>query len=144
MLLDELRLNKNRIEALARQYGARHIRVFGSVARREDSPDSDVDFLVDFPRGYDLLTQRIPLVLGLENLLHRKVELVPEHELNRHIRERVTSEALQILGGAGYTTLHAVERYWRDARLTKIFEGSSEIQQRIISDHLLGKAARAG
>lgn len=53
--------------------------------------------------------------------------------------ERVTSEALQILGGAGYTTLHAVERYWRDARLTKIFEGSSEIQQRIISDNILGK-----
>ena len=53
--------------------------------------------------------------------------------------ERVTSEALQILGGAGYTTHHAVERYWRDARLTKIFEGSSEIQQRIISDNILGK-----
>ena len=53
--------------------------------------------------------------------------------------ERVTSEALQVFGGAGYTTLHAVERYWRDARLTKIFEGTSEIQQRIISDHLLGK-----
>ncbi len=56
--------------------------------------------------------------------------------------ERVTSDALQILGGAGYTTLHAVERYWRDARLTKIFEGTSEIQLRIISDHLLGKAGR--
>jgi len=56
--------------------------------------------------------------------------------------ERVTSEALQIFGGAGYTTLHAVERYWRDARLTKIFEGSSEIQQRIISDNLLGKMVK--
>ena len=54
--------------------------------------------------------------------------------------ERVTSEALQILGGAGFTTLYPVERYWRDARLSKIFEGTSEIQQRIISDHLLGKA----
>jgi len=54
--------------------------------------------------------------------------------------ERVTSEALQILGGAGYTKLHAVERYWRDARLTKIFEGTSEIQLRIISDNLLGKS----
>jgi alkylation response protein AidB-like acyl-CoA dehydrogenase len=53
--------------------------------------------------------------------------------------ERVTSEGLQIHGGAGYTTLHAVERYWRDARLTKIFEGTSEIQQRIISDRLLGR-----
>ncbi len=57
--------------------------------------------------------------------------------------ERVTSEALQILGGAGYTTLHAVERHWRDARLTKIFEGTSEIQQRIIADALLGKPASA-
>lgn len=56
--------------------------------------------------------------------------------------ERVTSEALQILGGAGYTKLHAVERYWRDARLTKIFEGTSEIQLRIISDNLLGKSGR--
>ena len=53
--------------------------------------------------------------------------------------ERVTSEALQIFGGAGYTTLHAVERYWRDARLTRIFDGTSEIQLRVISDHLLGK-----
>ena len=57
--------------------------------------------------------------------------------------ERVTSEAMQILGGAGYTTLHPIERYWRDARLTKIFEGTSEIQQRIISDILLGKPTRS-
>jgi len=53
--------------------------------------------------------------------------------------ERVTSEALQILGGGGYTTLNQVERHWRDARLTKIFEGTSEIQMRIISDHILGR-----
>ena len=53
--------------------------------------------------------------------------------------ERVTSNALQIFGGAGYTKLHAVERYWRDARLTKIFEGTSEIQLRIISDRLMGR-----
>lgn len=55
--------------------------------------------------------------------------------------EEVTSEAMQIHGGAGYTKLHAVERYWRDARLTKIFEGTSEIQHRIISDNLLGRSA---
>jgi alkylation response protein AidB-like acyl-CoA dehydrogenase len=53
--------------------------------------------------------------------------------------ERVTSEAIQIHGGAGYTKDHQVERYWRDARLTKIFEGTSEIQQMIISDRLLGR-----
>ncbi|WP_209307617.1 acyl-CoA dehydrogenase family protein [Geodermatophilus sp. DF01_2] len=54
--------------------------------------------------------------------------------------EQVTSEGLQIHGGAGYTTDFAVERHWRDARLTKIFEGTSEIQLRIISDALLGKS----
>jgi alkylation response protein AidB-like acyl-CoA dehydrogenase len=51
--------------------------------------------------------------------------------------ERVTSEALQLHGGAGYTTDFPIERYWRDARLTKIFEGTSEIMQRLISDRLL-------
>ena len=53
--------------------------------------------------------------------------------------ERVTSECLQIMGGAGYTTHYPVERYWRDARLTRIFEGTSEIMQRIISDRLMGR-----
>ncbi len=56
--------------------------------------------------------------------------------------EQVTSEAIQVLGGEGYTRNHTVERHWRDARLTKIFEGTSEIQKRIISDALLGRAGR--
>jgi alkylation response protein AidB-like acyl-CoA dehydrogenase len=51
--------------------------------------------------------------------------------------ERVTSQALQVFGGNGYTTDFSVERYWRDARLTKIFEGTSEIQRKVISDDLL-------
>lgn len=55
--------------------------------------------------------------------------------------ERVTSEALQIHGGYGYTTDLPIERYWRDARLTKIFEGTSEIQLRIISDRLLPRGS---
>lgn len=52
----------------------------------------------------------------------------------------VTGEAMQIHGGNGYTTERRVERYWRDARLTTIFEGTSEIQRRTISDRLLGRA----
>jgi butyryl-CoA dehydrogenase len=61
--------------------------------------------------------------------------------LASEMSERVTSEALQIHGGAGYTTDFAVERYWRDARLTKIFEGTSEIQLRIVSDQYLPRPA---
>lgn len=60
--------------------------------------------------------------------------------LAAEMAEKVTSDALQIFGGAGYTKLHAVERHWRDARLTKIFEGTSEIQLRIISDSILGRS----
>jgi alkylation response protein AidB-like acyl-CoA dehydrogenase len=52
---------------------------------------------------------------------------------------RVTNQAMQLHGGNGYTTERRVERYWRDARLTTIFEGTSEIQRRIISDRMLGK-----
>jgi alkylation response protein AidB-like acyl-CoA dehydrogenase len=51
--------------------------------------------------------------------------------------EQVTSQALQIFGGNGYTTEYSVERYWRDARLTKILEGTSEIQRKVVSDALL-------
>jgi alkylation response protein AidB-like acyl-CoA dehydrogenase len=69
--------------------------------------------------------------------LDKETSMVKWHA--SEMAERVTSDALQIFGGAGYTKLNAVERYWRDARLTKIFEGTSEIQLRIISDRLLGK-----
>jgi alkylation response protein AidB-like acyl-CoA dehydrogenase len=51
----------------------------------------------------------------------------------------VTAQAIQLHGGNGYTTEHQVERYWRDARLTTIFEGTSQIQQLIISDRMLGR-----
>lgn len=96
MLLTELRAQKGAITKLGNLYGARRIRVFGSVARGEDKPDSDVDFLVDFPRGYDLFAQRLPLAERLADLLHRRVELVPEHELNRHIRDQVLDEAVEL------------------------------------------------
>ncbi len=96
MLIDQIRANKSAIDRLGVKYGARRIRVFGSVARGAERPDSDVDFLVDFDRGYDLFAQRLPLARQLESLLGRPVEVIPEHELNRHIRDRVLSEAVEL------------------------------------------------
>jgi len=55
-----------------------------------------VDILVDFPRGYDLFAQRLPLAEKLADLLQRSVKLIPEHELNRHIRDRVIKEAVDL------------------------------------------------
>jgi acyl-CoA dehydrogenase len=52
---------------------------------------------------------------------------------------RVADRALQIFGGAGYMKETAVERYYRDARITKIYEGTNEIQKNIIASQLLGK-----
>lgn len=54
----------------------------------------------------------------------------------------ITGEALQLHGGNGYTRERAIERYWRDARLTTIFEGTSEIQKKIISDRLLPRPGK--
>ena len=79
---------------------------------------------------------------GIDQGISKAKEAAMVKYFAAEMSERVASEALQILGGAGYTTLHPVERFWRDARLTKIFEGTSEIMQRIISDSLLGKPGR--
>jgi alkylation response protein AidB-like acyl-CoA dehydrogenase len=56
---------------------------------------------------------------------------------------RVTNQAMQLHGGNGYTTERQVERHWRDARLTTVFEGTSEIQRRIVSDRLLPRSPLA-
>lgn len=96
MLLKDLQAHRSAIADLGSRYGARHIRVFGSVARGEERPDSDVDFLVEFDRGYDLFTQRLPLARQLAEMLGRPVDLVPEHELNRHLRDRILQEAVEL------------------------------------------------
>jgi butyryl-CoA dehydrogenase len=54
--------------------------------------------------------------------------------------QRVTNKALQIHGGYGYTKEYNVERYFRDARITEIYEGTSEIQKMVIADWVLNKA----
>lgn len=51
--------------------------------------------------------------------------------------ERVTSEALQVFGGYGYSREYPAQRYWRDARVFRIFEGTSEIQYEVIARRLL-------
>jgi uncharacterized protein len=96
MLLDILRQRRDELLALSMRCGASNLRVFGSVARREERPDSDVDFLVELPVGYDLFGQRLALAEGLAELTGRLVEVIPEHELNRHIRARVLSEAVPL------------------------------------------------
>jgi butyryl-CoA dehydrogenase len=55
---------------------------------------------------------------------------------------RQTAEAIQILGGYGYTKEFPVERYYRDAKITEIYEGTSEIQRLVIARSLLGRQLR--
>jgi alkylation response protein AidB-like acyl-CoA dehydrogenase len=56
---------------------------------------------------------------------------------------RQTAEAIQILGGYGYTKEFPVERYYRDAKITEIYEGTSEIQRLVIARSILGLRARS-
>jgi alkylation response protein AidB-like acyl-CoA dehydrogenase len=55
-----------------------------------------------------------------------------------------TGEAIQVLGGYGYTKEFPAERYYRDAKVTEIYEGTSEIQRLVIARALLGEVAREG
>lgn len=96
MSIEELLKNK-RVEILrvAAKHGARNVRIFGSAARGEAKPGSDVDFLVDvapqhspfFPGG---------LLVDLEETLGCKVDIVTERGLHWYIRERVLKEAVPL------------------------------------------------
>ena len=57
------------------------------------------------------------------------------------VARRQTAEAIQVLGGYGYTKEFPAERYYRDAKVTEIYEGTSEIQRLVIARALLGEAA---
>jgi butyryl-CoA dehydrogenase len=59
------------------------------------------------------------------------------------VARRQTGEAIQVLGGYGYTKEFPVERYYRDAKITEIYEGTSEIQRLVIARSILGLAQRA-
>ena len=80
---------------LAAQHGARNVRLFGSVARGEARPDSDIDVLVEFEPGRTLL-DRIGLMQDLEDLLGRKVDVVTEKALHQTIRARTLEQALPL------------------------------------------------
>ena len=94
MKMDEVVLpNRDKILQLAEQYGARRVRVFGSVARRQDDAGSDIDFLVDMEPGRSLFDLG-GLLVDLEKLLNSKVDVVTERGLKERIRDRVVNEAV--------------------------------------------------
>ena len=87
-----LKTHRDEILAIAQQHGASNVRVFGSVARGEAGPDSDVDILVDLELGRSLF-DHAQLQIDLEALLGRKVDVVTARGLRPHLRDRVLQEA---------------------------------------------------
>ena len=83
------------ILSVAAEHGAHNVRVFGSVARGDDSDDSDVDFLVDLEPGRTLLDLG-GLVVGLRDLLGRDVDVVTEGSLYWLLRRRILREAIPL------------------------------------------------
>lgn len=80
---------------VARKYGARHVRVFGSVARGDERPTSDLDLLVQFDANAPVFA-RLDLAEELSRLLGVKVEVVKEEALHRVIRADVLREAVAV------------------------------------------------
>lgn len=86
---------RDQILSIAREHGAANVRLFGSVARGEATADSDVDLLIDVT---DKTTSWFPsgLILDLEKLLGRRVEVVTERALTTDLRERILREAVPL------------------------------------------------
>ncbi len=96
MRLKELLTEKrDEILSLATKYGAFNVRIFGSVARGEETADSDVDFLVELEPGRNLL-DRIALIQDLEDLLGRKVDVATVKGLREYFRDRILNEAVPL------------------------------------------------
>jgi hypothetical protein len=96
MTLNEL-LNEKRedILRLAAQHGARNVRVFGSVARGEARPESDIDFLVEMEDGRSLLDLG-GLLMDLQDLLGVDVDLVTVNGLHLRMKDQVMQEAVAL------------------------------------------------
>ncbi len=94
-LYETLKQQKSCILDIAKHYHAVNIRVFGSVVRGEEREDSDIDLLVDFLPGTTLLDQ-VGLIDALSAALGRKVDIVSERALNKHLRQRVLQEAVPL------------------------------------------------
>jgi len=94
-IADILRENRQQVLQIASRYGAFHVRVFGSVARGEARPDSDIDLLVDMEPGRSLMDMG-GLVVELRQLLGRSVDVVTERGLKTRIRARVLAEAVPL------------------------------------------------
>lgn len=84
----------DRVAGICRRYQVRRLSVFGSTARGEARPDSDVDILVEFLPGAGIgLIGYAGLMLALSELLGRKVDLVSEPALRPALRDTILREA---------------------------------------------------
>jgi hypothetical protein len=90
-----LESRRNEILDLAGTHGAKNIRIFGSVARGEGGPASDVDLLVDMEEGRNLL-DLVGFWQDLEELLGCRVDVITEGGISPYLRERIYAEALPL------------------------------------------------
>lgn len=100
MATPSLDIDREQLEDLCRRHGIRRLALFGSGARGELRPDSDVDVLVEFFRGTKVGLRFITIQDELTALLGRKVDLCTPGFLSPHFRERVVDEALPLYEAA--------------------------------------------
>lgn len=86
---------KEKITPVFEQYGVEYAAIFGSVARGEDRPDSDVDFIVRLRRPFGFF-KLSALETLLEQKLQRSVDIVEEEGLSRHMKPYVTKDLITV------------------------------------------------
>ena len=92
-----LAIHRERIRAIVAHYGGVNPRVFGSVARGEDTEDSDLDILVDDPEGCRLnLFALGGMNYDISSLIGRPVDVVPSADLPQRMRNEANSEAVPL------------------------------------------------
>jgi predicted nucleotidyltransferase/DNA-binding XRE family transcriptional regulator len=84
------------VATLLREHRAENVRIFGSVARGEDTPESDVDLLVDFPANTRGLFPLLRLAGEIEQLLGRSVDVAAVEVMAEPVRERALAEAIPL------------------------------------------------
>jgi uncharacterized protein len=90
--LEAIRSRANEIRAIATAHGAKNVRVVGSVARGTDREDSDLDLLVTFEPNVGLL-EHARLVIELQHLLGRKVDVASERGVRANVRRKLEADA---------------------------------------------------
>ena len=95
-LLQELQKNREEIYTIAKKYGISNIRIFGSVARGEETSSSDVDMLVSISKHKGMAFDLIRFEREFSEKFHTKTDVISENGVHNFLKEKIFGEAVSL------------------------------------------------